>query len=274
MLWAEAREAYQAGEAWHLDEAMEAQAALAQEAAFDTDEWENAIRAILEERSMTRATVAEIVFRAAGKVTGEITQSEKNRVGRIMGRMGWSYRRSRILSGEQAVVAVVRAPDGRGVEWRHAGEGARVYLWEKPTPTPKTDPDMGQRGTWDRHGTTETEHSSALSYLCPMSYEKEEEKVKPESRAETGHSPPPDEVYPSPRPSSPEPHSENTSPDVGHGTSPMDTGFRLDTFVPRLGLSHVSPSPEADTHPDAGATSPVGGAEAAPPKPARRRELI
>jgi hypothetical protein len=252
---------------------MEAQAELAQEGAFDVDEWENPIRALVEERAMTRATVAEIVFRAAGKTTGEITQGEKNRIGRIMGRLGWVYRRSRLLSGEQAVVAVVRAADGRGVEWRHAGEGARVYFWEKPTPTPSQDPDMGQRGTEDKRGTTENEHSSALSYPCPMSHEKEEKEKEKESRAEAALPAPPDDIGAPLRCSSLEPHSENTWADVGRGTDPTPSGFQRDTLVPRPILSHVSPSPTADTHPDVGSTSGGNGA-GHPTKPQRRREVI
>lgn len=98
-LFAEALAAFKAGERWHLDQETEQLAQLEQEAAREEDSWESAIADHLagdgEFNDPVQSTSARDLLSKIGVPIAGQTQSQMQRVARILKRMGWEREHNR-----------------------------------------------------------------------------------------------------------------------------------------------------------------------------------
>jgi predicted P-loop ATPase len=89
-IWAEAVSRFDAGDPWWItDSDIEMVAKQAQEARREVDPWSETLVAWLENAAFNKITANELITKAIGKRTGEITQKDAERVGSIMWTLGW-----------------------------------------------------------------------------------------------------------------------------------------------------------------------------------------
>jgi len=104
-LWAEAVTRFDRGEPWHLGSPAEvALATTEQELRREADPWEDAIAGYA---AAHRSFTANEILRSLGVVQERQTQSDKNRVGRILQRLGYVHQQVRVA--DQRVRQYVRA---------------------------------------------------------------------------------------------------------------------------------------------------------------------
>lgn len=89
-LWAEAVEAFDRGEPWHLtDEEIATLAANEQSERYDDDVWTERVREFCEARLAVGVTTDEILSECLRLEIGKWTQADKTRVGAVLRRIGW-----------------------------------------------------------------------------------------------------------------------------------------------------------------------------------------
>lgn len=89
-LWAETVARFDAGDPWWLtDNNVEQTAKQEQEERLEIDPWLETIKTWLEDAAFDKVTAAELLTKAIGKRTGEISQRDATRIGSIMRSIGW-----------------------------------------------------------------------------------------------------------------------------------------------------------------------------------------
>lgn len=102
-LWAEAVNAYGAGEQWHLDAEADAERAVLADRYAPTDGWEAPIASWLQTQFGT-ITLAEVWQNALGNERVNTSKSDDMRLATILRAHGWDKKRSRLPNGARAVL--------------------------------------------------------------------------------------------------------------------------------------------------------------------------
>lgn len=154
-LLAEARERFEAGEAWHLtDPDLVAEVARAQEDRYQADEWESVAREYLDltlaKQPDPRVTVGE-VLKSAGLPESQWSRRDQMRMSEVLARLGWERVRRRDDAGRPRWV-YVPIPERRtdpNLTGERSGSGrdhggSRGGLGSAHHPNGDHDPNLGE----------------------------------------------------------------------------------------------------------------------------------
>ena len=98
-IWAEAFHLFSIGERWWPEEASTARFTDEQEQRMPDDPWKDTIERFVARRVGGEVTIAEVLTDGIRMSVSAQTQNEKNRVGRVLRSLGWTYKQIRTPNG-------------------------------------------------------------------------------------------------------------------------------------------------------------------------------